>query len=122
MASTSAVTMSTMQLAPYTKSNLPSSASFFSPMTVRPSKPISAARGAKIQVRASLTEKAVTGLTAAALTASMVMPEAAEAAVSGLTPSLNNFLLSIGSGGVVLAGIIGVVLAVSSFDPVKRTE
>lgn len=73
----------------------------------------------KLQVQASLKEKAITGLTAAALTASMVMPEAASAA-SNLTPSLNNFLLSIGAGGVVLIAILGAVVGVSNFDPVKR--
>lgn len=74
---------------------------------------------ARLQVQASLREKAITGLTAAALTASMVMPDAAEAA-SGLTPSLNNFLFSIGAGGVVLVAILGAVIGVSNFDPVKR--
>ncbi|KAJ8564557.1 hypothetical protein K7X08_001017 [Anisodus acutangulus] len=49
---------------------------------------------AKFQVKASLKEKALTGLTAAALTASMIIPEVA-AAAHGVTPSLNNFLLSI---------------------------
>ncbi|RQW14432.1 Photosystem II reaction center X protein [Rhodobacteraceae bacterium CH30] len=37
-----------------------------------------------------------------------------------MTPSLNNFLLSIGAGGVVLAGILGAIIGVSNFDPVKR--
>lgn len=73
----------------------------------------------KLQVQASLKEKAITGLMAAALTASMVVPEAAEAA-TGLTPSLNNFLLSIGAGGAVLVAILGVVIGVSNFDPVRR--
>lgn len=73
----------------------------------------------KLQVQASLKEKAITGLTAAALTASMVMPETASAA-STLTPSLNNFLLSIGAGGVVLIAILGAIVGVSNFDPVKR--
>ncbi|KAB2627821.1 hypothetical protein D8674_032616 [Pyrus ussuriensis x Pyrus communis] len=73
------------------------------------------------KVEASLKEKAATGLAAAALTASMVIPEVAEAAgSSGLTPSLNNFLLSIAAGGVVLVAIIGAVVGVSNFDPVKR--
>ncbi|KAG2639005.1 hypothetical protein PVAP13_2NG630000 [Panicum virgatum] len=43
-----------------------------------------------------------------------------EKAASGLTPSLKNFLLSIVSGGVVLVAIVGAVVAVSNFDPVKR--
>ncbi|CAI0627837.1 unnamed protein product [Linum tenue] len=70
-------------------------------------------------VRASFREKAVTGLTAAALTASMVIPEVAEAAE--VSPSLKNFLLSIIAGGVVLTAIIGAIVGVSNFDPVKRT-
>lgn len=73
------------------------------------------------KVEASLKEKAVTGLTAAALTASMVIPEVAEAAGAGVSPSLNNFLLSIAAGGVVLVAILGAVIGVSNFDPVKRT-
>nr|7OUI_X Chain X, PsbX [Arabidopsis thaliana]7OUI_x Chain x, PsbX [Arabidopsis thaliana] len=40
---------------------------------------------------------------------------------SGISPSLKNFLLSIASGGLVLTVIIGVVVGVSNFDPVKRT-
>nr|BAH57109.1 AT2G06520 [Arabidopsis thaliana] len=66
-------------------------------------------------------DKALTGISAAALTASMVIPEIAEAAGSGISPSLKNFLLSIASGGLVLTVIIGVVVGVSNFDPVKRT-
>jgi hypothetical protein len=61
----------------------------------------------------------VAGLTAAAVAAALVMPDVAEAA--SLTPSLKNFLLSIVSGGVVLVGIVGAVVAVSNFDPVRRT-
>ncbi|KAF7053894.1 hypothetical protein CFC21_061700 [Triticum aestivum] len=68
----------------------------------------------------SVKEKAAAGLTAAAMAAALVLPEVAEAAGPGLPPSLKNFLLSIGSGGVVLLGIIGAVVAVSNFDPVKR--
>jgi hypothetical protein len=48
-----------------------------------------------------------------------VLPEVAEAA-PGISPSLKNFLLSIVSGGVVLVAIVGAVVAVSNFDPVKR--
>ncbi|NMR88927.1 hypothetical protein HKB01_00675 [Vibrio parahaemolyticus] len=65
-----------------------------------------------------MKEKVVTGLTAAAFTASMMAPDVAEAAVS---PSLKNFLLSIAAGGVVVAAIIGAVVGVSNFDPVKRS-
>lgn len=93
----------------------------FKALPVRPSKAAAVAKG-KFEVRASLKEKAVVGLTAAALTASMMAPEVAEAAgYSGLTPSLNNFLLSIAAGGIVLAAILGAVIGVSNFDPVKRS-
>ncbi|CAM0873124.1 unnamed protein product [Alopecurus aequalis] len=74
-------------------------------------------------VRASAQQsvkQASAGLTAAAMAAALVLPEVAEAAGPGLSPSLKNFLLSIGSGGIVLLGIIGAVVAVSNFDPVKR--
>ncbi|KAK1308821.1 hypothetical protein QJS10_CPA09g00137 [Acorus calamus] len=78
--------------------------------------------GAKlVVVRASMREKAVTGLTAAALTAAMVLPDIAEAAQPGVSPSLKNFLLSIVAGGVVLTVIVGAVVGVSNFDPVKRS-
>lgn len=95
-------------------------AAFIKPLPVR--RPTKAAAGSRVvQVRASLKEKAVVGLTAASMAASMMVPEVAEAAGSGLTPSLNNFLLSIGAGGVVLAAILGAVIGVSNFDPVKRS-
>ncbi|XP_057768190.1 uncharacterized protein LOC130988385 [Salvia miltiorrhiza] len=91
---------------------------FLKPLPVRPSRLVSKPAVGKFQVRASLKEKAVTGLTAAALTASIILPDVAEAAV---TPSLNNFLLSIGAGGVVGLALVGAVIAVSNFDPVKRS-
>nr|ABF95883.1 Photosystem II reaction centre X protein containing protein, expressed [Oryza sativa Japonica Group] len=53
----------------------------------------------------------------AAARRAVVVAEAAPA----LSPSLKNFLLSIASGGVVLVAIVGAVVAVSNFDPVKRT-
>ncbi|GLJ15873.1 hypothetical protein SUGI_0262070 [Cryptomeria japonica] len=56
-----------------------------------------------------------------AMVAAMVIPEIAEAATPGVSPSLKNFLLSIVSGGVVLAFIGVAVIGVSNFDPVKRT-
>nr|ACG30615.1 ultraviolet-B-repressible protein [Zea mays] len=95
--------------------------------SLRPLQP-RAARMTTTAVRASaspsstsIKEKAAAGLTAAALAAALVLPDVAEAAQSGgLTPSLKNFLLSIVSGGVVLVGIVGAVVAVSNFDPVKR--
>ncbi|XP_011019368.1 PREDICTED: uncharacterized protein LOC105122137 [Populus euphratica] len=104
---------------------LPNSQSFLKPLPVRPSMAVglstkSKSRG-RLEVQASLKEKAVTGLTAAALTASMVIPEVAEAAGPGISPSLKNFLLSIAAGGVVAVAIIGAVIGVSNFDPVKRS-
>ncbi|NBH29358.1 Photosystem II reaction center X protein [Clostridiaceae bacterium] len=50
----------------------------------------------------------------------MIVPDVAEAA-SGVSPSLKNFLLSIVAGGVVLTAIVGAVIGVSNFDPVKRS-
>ena len=44
-------------------------------------------------------------------------PLAAQAAV---TPSLNNFLLSLVAGATVLVVIAGGITAVSNFDPVNR--
>lgn len=74
----------------------------------------------KLGIQASLKEKAVTGLAAAALAASMVVPEVAHAAGNDFSPSLKNFLLSIVAGGVVLGAIFGAVIGVANFDPVKR--
>ncbi|CAK9168943.1 unnamed protein product [Ilex paraguariensis] len=100
----------------------PSSDAFFKPSPVKPWKAIAAPKPiGKFEAKASLKEKAVTGLTAAALTASMVVPEVAEAAGGDLSPSLKNFLLSIAAGGVVLGVIAGAVVGVANFDPVKRT-
>lgn len=59
-------------------------------------------------------------MTALALAAALVIPEVAEAAQPGLSPSLKNFLLSIVSGGVVLGALVGAVIGVANFDPVKR--
>ncbi|CAJ2638145.1 hypothetical protein L195_g014347 [Trifolium pratense] len=117
MASTSAVSMA-MPLTYSSKKVVNSSQAFFNPLPVRYTKAVTSSKcNGRFQVRASMKEKAVTGLTAAALTASMVVPDVAEAAVS---PSLKNFLLSIAAGGVVVVVILGAVIAVSNFDPVKR--
>ncbi|CAL5084797.1 unnamed protein product [Urochloa decumbens] len=89
----------------------------FQPLQPRAARP--AARMAVRASAASMKEKAAAGLTAAAVAAALVVPDVAEAAQS-LTPSLKNFLLSIVSGGVVLVAIVGAVVAVSNFDPVKR--
>ncbi|XP_051149544.1 uncharacterized protein LOC127264160 [Andrographis paniculata] len=125
MASTSAISMALpLPRASSSSSGAAARDAFFKPLPLRalPLSPPPRAAAGKFQVRAaapsSLKDKAVTGLTAAALTASMIIPDAAEAAVS---PSLKNFLLSIVAGGVVFALITGVVVAVANFDPVKRT-
>ncbi|KAL8456606.1 hypothetical protein ACS0TY_033900 [Phlomoides rotata] len=115
MASTSAVSMALPLPSATHKKQQSTAGTFFRPL---PSKAAAAKPIGKFQVRASIKDKVVTGLTAAALTASIIVPDAAEAAVS---PSLKNFLLSIGAGGVVLVAIIGAVVGVSNFDPVKRS-
>jgi hypothetical protein len=95
----------------------PLGAASFRPLAARPAARMTAVRASS----ASVQEKLTAGLTAAAVAAAFVLPEVAEAASPGLSPSLKNFLLSIVSGGVVFAGIAGAVVAVSNFDPVKRT-
>jgi uncharacterized protein involved in exopolysaccharide biosynthesis len=54
------------------------------------------------------------------LLAAAVVPELAEAAQPGISPSLKNLLLSVVAGGVVLAVLTIAVAGVSTFDPVKR--
>ncbi|RDX61130.1 hypothetical protein CR513_60666, partial [Mucuna pruriens] len=113
MASTSAVSMAMPLTYASQKRVVPSSDSFFKPLPLRSSKAVAASKpNGKFQVRASIKEKVVTGLTAAALTASIMVPDVAEAAV---TPSLKNFLLSIAAGGVVVVAIIGAVIGKSGF-------
>ncbi|KAG8063415.1 hypothetical protein GUJ93_ZPchr0003g18199 [Zizania palustris] len=95
------------------------------PLALRPAASLPRRARAGVVVRASASqrrvtaEKAAAGLAAAAVAAALVLPEVAEAAPS-LSPSLKNFLLSIASGGAVLVAIVGAVVAVSNFDPVKR--
>ncbi|KEH32459.1 putative photosystem II [Medicago truncatula] len=116
MASTSTISMAVPLTCASKKLEAPTSQAFLkAPLTLKPSKSVAAAR---FVVKASLKEKIVTGLTAAALTASMISPDVAEAAT--VSPSLKNFLLSIVSGGVVVTAILGAVIGVSNFDPVKR--
>ncbi|XXG81710.1 hypothetical protein AAC387_Pa09g2283 [Persea americana] len=97
----------------------------FNPMKLSPKAAIAPSplkSKGRIEIQASsMKEKAIAGLTAVALTAAMVIPEAAEAAQPGFSPSLKNFLLSIVSGGVVLGALVGAVIGVSNFDPVKRS-
>ncbi|KAI4337178.1 hypothetical protein L6164_015625 [Bauhinia variegata] len=96
------------------------SEAFLKALPVKQSNRVVSKSKLAIAIQASLKEKAVTGLTAAALTASMVIPEVAQAAGSDVSPSLENFLLSIVAGGVVLAALFGAVIGVANFDPVKR--
>ncbi|KAM3321203.1 Photosystem II reaction center X protein [Capsicum baccatum] len=99
--------------------------SFFKPLPIRPSKQIATSKSTnkfvviKASSSSSMKEKAVAGLSAGLITATMVVPDVAQAA-DGVSPSLKNFLLSIVSGGVVLFAILGAVIGVSNFDPVKR--
>ncbi|CAJ1972899.1 unnamed protein product [Sphenostylis stenocarpa] len=100
------------------KSNPPSSEAFLKRSVVKNSSEL---KPQKLNVEASLKENAVKGLTAAAVTSCMVIPEVAHAAGNDFSPSLQNFLLSIAAGGVVLVAIFGAVIGVANFDPVKRT-
>ncbi|XP_068659907.1 uncharacterized protein [Aristolochia californica] len=121
MASTSAVAM-VLPVASAGQRKAVSHDAFFNPMRMplKAAKPTLKANG-RVEISASFKEKAVTGLTAAALTAVMVLPDVAEAAQPGVSPSLKNFLLSIVAGGVVLGVLVGAVVGVANFDPVKRT-
>lgn len=102
------------------KLNHPSSEAFLRPLPVKRTVLKKSQLKSKLGIQASLKEKSVTVLTAAATTASMVIPEVAQAAGNDFSPSLKNFLLSIVAGGVVLGAIFGAVIGVSNFDPVKR--
>ncbi|XP_039024360.1 uncharacterized protein LOC120157216 [Hibiscus syriacus] len=68
--------------------------------------------GGEVKAASSVKE------TAAAITTYMLIPQAAD----GVTPSLKNFLLSITAAGLVLAAIVGALIGVSNFDPVKQTS
>ncbi|KZV47463.1 hypothetical protein F511_23043 [Dorcoceras hygrometricum] len=98
----------------------PTADAFLKPLPVKGSKSVdvnsATKNNAKLQIKASLKEKAAT-VTLAALMATMVVPESASAADS-FSPSLKNFLLSIGAGGFVVFAIIGAVIGVSNFDSV----
>ncbi|KAB2019690.1 hypothetical protein ES319_D07G013700v1 [Gossypium barbadense] len=126
MASTSAVSMA-LPLSPTTQTKVSIPNPFLNPLPLKHSSmaatPTTRPNATKLEIKASSSsnkEKAVTMLTAAAMTTSMMVPEIAQAA-DGVTPSLKNFLLSIAAGGVVLVAIIGAVIGVSNFDPVKRS-
>lgn len=81
-----------------------------------------ASNRSRVVMHASQSKKgqSLAGLTSLALAAAMVIPEIAEAAGPGVSPSLKNFLLSIAAGGVVATVIAGAVIGVSNFDPVRR--
>ncbi|XP_074588422.1 uncharacterized protein LOC141844281 [Curcuma longa] len=104
---------------------LAGSETFLQPLRLPATSAAGRRPSAQLKVRASSSsekEKALlSGLTTAAMVAALVIPEVAEAAQPGLSPSLKNFLLSIVSGGVVVTVILGAVIAVSNFDPVKRS-
>ncbi|XP_027354625.1 uncharacterized protein LOC113864756 [Abrus precatorius] len=106
----------TMALPMISATQKPSSEAFFRPLPLRQPKRTLFTKS-KVEIHASLKEKALTAITTASFTASMVIPEVAHAAGSDLTPSLKNFLLSIFAGGVVLGAIFGAVIGVSNFDP-----
>jgi hypothetical protein len=74
----------------------------------------------RVTMSVSQKEHDVISLTGLALLAAAVVPELAEAAQPGISPSLKNLLLSVVAGGVVLAVITIAVAGVSTFDPVKR--
>jgi len=61
-----------------------------------------------------------TVLLSALTLAAAVLPDVADAAQPGVSPSLTNLLYSVLAGGVVLGGLGAAVVGVSLFDPVKR--
>eukprot|EP00475_Leptophrys_vorax_P013589 TRINITY_DN1996_c1_g2_i1.p1 TRINITY_DN1996_c1_g2~~TRINITY_DN1996_c1_g2_i1.p1 ORF type:complete len:112 (+),score=19.11 TRINITY_DN1996_c1_g2_i1:136-471(+) len=71
-------------------------------------------------VMSAKKEQNVAAPVALALFAAAVLPEIAEAAQPGVSPSLQNLINSVIAGGVVLGGIGVAVAGVSVFDPVKR--
>ncbi|RDY11429.1 hypothetical protein CR513_03909, partial [Mucuna pruriens] len=120
MASVSVSMAVALSSATQNRSRLPSLEAFLRPTkrsVVKNSEP----KANLNAIEASLKEKAVKGLTAAAVTSYMVIPEVAHAAGYDFSPSLKNFLLSIAAGGLVLTAIFAAVIGVSNFDPVKRT-
>ncbi|XP_055802020.1 uncharacterized protein LOC129871160 [Solanum dulcamara] len=121
---TSTIVSMAMPLTYTSQKKQPIVEAFFKPLPIRPSQQLATSISSNkfVVIKASsssIKEKAVVGLTTGVLTASMVVPDVAQAA-SGFSPSLKNFLLSIVSGGVVVIAIIGAVIGVSNFDPVKR--
>ncbi|XP_052146746.1 uncharacterized protein LOC127765827 [Oryza glaberrima] len=92
-----------------------------SPAAARRAVVVRASEAEPVRREKASAAAAAAGIAAvAAVAAALAVPEVAEAAPA-LSPSLKNFLLSIASGGVVLVAIVGAVVAVSNFDPVKRT-
>lgn len=87
--------------------------------SVRSSKLI-ANRSRVVMSASPQSDNKLAALTSLAFLAAAVVPEIAEAAQPGVSPSLKNLLLSVVAGGVVVT-VIGVAVAgVSTFDPVKR--
>ena len=62
----------------------------------------------------------IAAATGVALLAAAVIPEIAEAAQPGISPSLKNLLLSVVAGGTVLTAIAVAIAGFATFDPVKR--
>ncbi|KAE8735312.1 SNF7 family protein [Hibiscus syriacus] len=127
MASASPISMALPLTGATTQRKMLGSQALFKPLPVKPSTAMAAKRSnarlveVKASSSSSFSERVVSGLTAAALTTSMVIPEVAQAA-DGVTPSLKNFLLSIAAGGVVAVAIIGPVIGLSNFDPASGAE
>ncbi|KAL2474861.1 photosystem II subunit X [Abeliophyllum distichum] len=109
MAASTLIVSMVMPLTHTTRKMQPNTDAFLKPLPVKPSNAsvVSKLVG-KFEVKASLKEKLVTGLTAGALTTSMLVLDVAEAA-NRVSPLLKNFLLSIVVGGVVL-GMLGTII------------
>ncbi|KZV51352.1 hypothetical protein F511_14136 [Dorcoceras hygrometricum] len=118
------MTMTTTSAAKNRSCQSPTEDEFLKTLSVKGSKYVdvnsATKNNVKLQIEASLKEKVVAVVTSAALPMAMVVPESA-LATDRFSTSLKNFLLNIGTGGFVVFAIIGAVIGVSNFDPVKRT-
>ncbi|CAA6664239.1 unnamed protein product [Spirodela intermedia] len=101
MASTSAISMAVPPAAAVAGRRIGAAAAPLDGcLTLNRTRSGGARAGGRLQIRAAAGgDKAAAGLTAAAIAAALVLPEMAEAAQPGISPSLKNFLLSIASGG-----------------------